>query len=191
MSRKTAESKEIWELILSDYYRISGNKSKIGVIKKVLKGDSFAFNFYFRLSRSKNKVVYLFSRIMYRKYKIKYGVYIPIDTEIGPGFFIAHGRDVTINQNVIIGKNCCIHQYSTIAGSPDKGVPVIGDNVFIFASVNIIGEVKIGNSAVIGAGSVVTKDIPEGATVAGVPAKVLNFTGLSNEYIKGKNLYQE
>ena len=52
---------------------------------------------------------------------------------------------------------------------------MIGDNVDMFANVNIIGGVKIGNNAIIGAGAVVVRDVPENAVVAGVPAKVIRY----------------
>ncbi len=67
--------------------------------------------------------------------------------------------------------------------------PVIGDNVYIGAGAVILGAVKIGNNAAIGANSVVTHDVPEGARVAGAPARVINNRGTAdmiNNLVKGE-----
>lgn len=56
-----------------------------------------------------------------------------------------------------------------------NGLPIIGDNVSLGATVTIIGNVKIGNNVTIGAGSVVVKDVPDNCVVAGNPAKIIRY----------------
>lgn len=87
---------------------------------------------------------------------------------------------VTIGNNVWIGPNVGIytpnHAFDSKERSDgyEKSLPVvIGDNVWIGGGVNIIGGVRIGGNSIIGAGSVVTKDIPAGVIVAGNPAKII------------------
>lgn len=63
-----------------------------------------------------------------------------------------------------------------IVYGPNGGVPIIGNNVVLAAGLKIIGNVKIGNN-VVGAGAVVTKDIPDGAVVVGVPARIVSMSG--------------
>lgn len=58
-------------------------------------------------------------------------------------------------------------------GSTSKGVPVIGDNVNMGVHAVVIGNIKIGNGCIIGAGAVVTKSFPENSVIAGVPAKII------------------
>lgn len=71
-------------------------------------------------------------------------------------------------------------QYQSVLtiGTNKRTPAVIGDNVYIGPSVCIVEDVNIGNNSSIGAGSVVVKDVPENATVAGVPAKVLNYDNI-------------
>ena len=57
---------------------------------------------------------------------------------------------------------------------PSAGVPTIGDSVVIFAGAKILGNIHIGDGAVIGANAVVTKDVPTNAVVAGVPARIIS-----------------
>lgn len=108
------------------------------------------------------------------------GVELPWKTRVGSGLRLDHGQGLVVNDHAIIGKNCHLRHATTIGNKehPDgtySGSPVIGDSVKIGAHVVILGAVKVGDNAVIGAGSVVTKDVPSGATVVGNPARVLKI----------------
>ena len=92
---------------------------------------------------------------------------------IGYGFYIGHSTSMVINADTIIGNNVNLSPFLSI-GSNHKSPAVIGDNVYVGPHVCLVEHVRIGNNATIGAGAVVTKDVPENATVAGVPAKVLH-----------------
>ena len=96
---------------------------------------------------------------MHKHYSVKYGLDIPRTTKIGYGLYIGHGLGAVINPLTIIGNNCNISQFLSIGSN--HGTPaIIGDNVYIGPHVSIVENVKIGNNVTIGAGSVVTKDIP-------------------------------
>lgn len=101
-------------------------------------------------------------------------IQIPIQTRIGYGLYIGHNGPVIINGSTFIGNNVNLSQFTTIGSNSDQAA-VIGDNTYIGPNVCIVEHVKIGNNVSIGAGSVVTKDIPDNATAAGNYAKVLNF----------------
>ena len=81
---------------------------------------------------------------------------------------------MVVNGGTIIGNNVNLSQFLNIGTNHDTPA-IIGDNVYIGPQVSIIEDVRIGNNSTIGAGAVVTKDVPENATAAGVPAKVLNL----------------
>ena len=100
-------------------------------------------------------------------------------TIIGEGFEIYHSAHASvIGPGTIIGKNVSLRQNTTIGAkgfANSEKSPVIMDNVTIGPNVCIIGDITIGKGAVIGAGAVVVKDVPENAIVAGNPAKVIRL----------------
>lgn len=105
------------------------------------------------------------------------------NTSIGPGLFIMHGNGTSVAA-VRIGKNCWIHQHVVIGYGKafelagvfpqlETDTPSIGNNVTIYAGAKVLGRVKIGDNATIGANSVVVQDVPANATVMSAPAKVI------------------
>lgn len=95
---------------------------------------------------------------------------------IGRNLFIDHGF-VVIGETSVIGDNVTMYQGSTLGGTnPTNGIggkrhPTIGDDVIVSLGAAILGPLMIGRGARIGANAVVTKDVPEGATMVGIPAK--------------------
>jgi serine O-acetyltransferase len=106
-----------------------------------------------------------------------YNSSIPYQAKIGKGSRFAYGGiGVVIHKRVVIGRNCNIGSNTTIGGkSGHYNVPVIGDNVFIATGSRVLGPIEIGNNVIIGANSVVVKNIESNTVVAGVPAKVLKM----------------
>jgi serine O-acetyltransferase len=171
--------KDIYQYILSDYTRCYGRgvHSSRKVIFKALiaMNRGFTYCFWLRMSmRKEGNPFYLFARWKHRRLSRKYSVYIPAGTKIGYGLFIGHDMGIIINPGTIMGNNINLSQFTTI-GSNNSTPAVIGDNVYIGPSVCIVEDVHIGNNVTIGAGAVVVKDIPDNATVAGVPAKVISY----------------
>lgn len=91
---------------------------------------------------------------------------------VGPGLFIEHGYATTITAQRL-GAGCWINQNVTIGFGSRPGRPVLGDGVYVRTGAVVLGRVTVGDHAQIGANSVVTKDIPAGAIVGGVPARVI------------------
>lgn len=94
---------------------------------------------------------------------------------IGGGLYIAHIGGIHINPQAIIGSNCDIAHRVTIGASAmgRQGSPVVGDRVYIGTGATLVGKIKIGNGARIAANTLVMSNIPEGATVMGVPGRIV------------------
>jgi serine O-acetyltransferase len=92
--------------------------------------------------------------------------------EFGPGFVLIHASGTVINGSVRGGSRIYIEHQVTI-GAENRVSPVIQDDVFIGAGARVIGNVKVGSHARIGANAVVVRDVPAYSTVAGVPARVV------------------
>ena len=95
---------------------------------------------------------------------------------IGTSVFLDHATGIIVGALVSIGDEVTIYQNATIGRKQDDPVraPRIGRGVFISSGVTILGDVSIGDHAKIGAGSVVTHDVPAGCTAVGVPARLTN-----------------
>lgn len=160
--------------IKSDLIRYSGEYSLRSLLINYVKNRSFKYSFWLRMTEHENVLLRIIAIIFHKNLSNRYSIQIPRKTKIGYRLYIGHHMCIVVNPTATIGNNVNISQFTTI-GSNSGEAACIGDNVYIGPSVCIVDSVKIGNNVTIGAGSVVTKDIPDNATAAGVPARVLNF----------------
>lgn len=103
------------------------------------------------------------------------GIEIHPGARIGRRFFIDHGMGVVIGETSEIGDDCTLYHGVTLGGTSwEKGKrhPTLGDDVIIGAGAKILGPIQVGNGARIGSNAVVVKDVPEGATMIGIPARM-------------------
>jgi serine O-acetyltransferase len=105
--------------------------------------------------------------------EITTGISIPASVRIGHSFYIGHFGGIILNAKTIIGNNCNLAQGVTIGISglgEHRGVPIIGNNVYVGANAVVAGKIKIGNNVLIGACSLVNSDVEENSVMLGVPA---------------------
>ena len=105
------------------------------------------------------------------------GIEIHPGAMIGRRFFIDHGMGVVIGETALIGDDCTLYHGVTLGGTSwNKGKrhPTLGDGVVVGAGAKILGPITIGRGAKIGSNAVVVKDVPEGATAVGIPARILD-----------------
>ena len=111
--------------------------------------------------------------LRYRFWSVVTGSEIDLLAQMGGGLLLPHPNGVIIHPKARIGINCLIHQQVTIGTGEDggEGVPVIEGHVKIYSGAKILGPVRIGAHATVGANTVVLVDVPDGATVMGGMAK--------------------
>ena len=132
----------------------------------------------------------LIARIISQTSRFFTGIEIHPGAKIGKNLFIDHGMGVVIGETSEIGNNVTIYHAVTLGGiSPsidserqrhEKRHPTIGNDVVIGSGAQIIGPIKVGNGSRIAANAVVVNDVPEGATMVGVPAKVIKTGNKGN-----------
>ena len=116
------------------------------------------------------------------------GIEIHPSATLGRGLFIDHGTGVVIGETAAIGNNVTLFQGVTLGGTGKergKRHPTIGDNVVIGAGAKVLGNIRVGNDAMIGANAVVIRDVPDHSTVVGVPGRI---TRTKDRHFPGINL---
>lgn len=119
------------------------------------------------------QILQFFCMLWQKGIEITTGISIPASVQIGPSFYIGHFGGIILNANTRIGNNCNISQGVTIGVSgldEKRGVPVIGDEVYIGANAVLAGKINIGDNALIGACSLVNTNVESNSVMLGVPA---------------------
>jgi serine O-acetyltransferase len=122
--------------------------------------------------------------------EITTGISLPCTAQIGPGLHLPHCGMRVVNARAVIGSDCCISQGVTIGISgcgEMRGVPVVGNRVYIGVNAVVAGKISVGDDVLIGANSLVNRDVPSHCTVLGVPAVVVSEKS-SEEYLAAKKI---
>lgn len=174
----------------ADLYRYHGD-GRLKFWRHFLFTPGYKYTVWMRLAGwASNSKLTLFTfgwflKWMLMRCRYKYGIAIPEYTEIGPGLFINRFGAIYMNGDAVIGANVNIAQM-TLIGQANRGKragsPTVGDRVYVGVGTCIVGRITVGNGVVVGVNSVVSRDIPEDAVVAGTPAEILSMQG-STGYI--------
>lgn len=166
--------------LCKDYRRYRKNKSTpINMIVLSLIHSGFRAVVLYRFGNYLRKIRLRYLAVIIEKI-MHHACYCWISTKatIGEGFLIAHVGSIVIASDTVIGKFCDIRQNTTLGGNYSKKIngrtkPIIGDNVSIGTGAVIVGPVEVGSNSIIGANSVVTRNVLPNTIVSGVPAKVI------------------
>jgi len=161
-------SKEKETIIFDLYARKQLKKSSLTVCYdlscELLINTYFRTLFYFRTKG-------FFANVLRFFYPKNNSFIIDVNTKIGEGLVLAHPYCTILNATSI-GKNVYINHLVTV-GEKNNKKPIIGNNVELHANCIVIGGITIGDNAIIGAGAVVVKDVPDNAVAVGNPAQII------------------
>lgn len=149
------------------------------VIGRFLFGEPIEKLYYRALKYTKKGRFFNYVAIYFiKKINRKFSCYLSAKASVGEGIKFPHPVGVVIGDGVVISERVTIYQNVTLGaarlGEGQKGLyPKIGSDVVIFAGAKIIGNITIGDGAIIGANAVVTKSIPANSSAVGIPAKVI------------------
>ena len=104
------------------------------------------------------------------------GIEIHPAARIGARVFIDHGMGVVIGETAEVGNDCTLYHGVTLGGvswSKGKRHPTLGNHVVVGAGAKVLGAITVGNGVRIGCNAVVLKDVPEGATIVGIPGRIV------------------
>lgn len=128
-----------------------------------------------RLPRALRGPSLVLARWWHQRVRLQCALDIPWSLQAGPGLKLLHGVGIVVNADTVIGTNVTIMQCVTIGGT-QRGIPIIEDDVIVCANATVLGAIRLGRGAVVGAGAVVVKDVPAGGNVVGNPARSLPRT---------------
>lgn len=126
------------------------------------------------------QILTLFCLLWQKLIELTTGISIPASVKIGHSFYIGHFGGIIMNSNTIIGTNCNISQGVTIGVSGrgnQRGVPIIGNNVYIGANAVVAGKIIVGDNVLIAACSLVTQNAEANGVYSGVPAVKISEAG--------------
>ncbi len=148
------------------------------MVRVFLTSDSFRVVSLFRVRQLARRAHLGPLNRLLRLYQMAiYGVEIGKDVTLGEGVYFVHTLGIILGGNAVIGDRVRFMGNNTVGTARDDGYPHIGNDVIIGCGARILGKITVGDGAVIGANAVVLEDVPAGATVVGVPARVVSTAG--------------
>jgi len=155
---------------------VYGDLSRRSILKALFTDGTFAMIAYRLMQWSQRHRLFPLA-MFFNKLNAVFGrCVIGRNAVFGPGFVLIHSDGVVINSSVTGGKNIKLEHQVTI-GAENNESPTLEDDVFVGAGARIIGSLKVGSGARIGANAVVHRDVPAGATAVGVPARIIRTSG--------------
>lgn len=175
-------------LFQEDIYRYYGD-NRIPAFYRIFPSPEIKYLKLLRASQKSRGLLRKLYRTRLLSLQRKTHIQIPAETKIGGGFYIGHLGRIIISPNAVLGRNVNIATGVTIGKTnrgTHKGVPVIGDCVWIGTNAVIVGGINIGDDVLIAPNAYVNKDIPSHSIVLGNPCTVISRVNATMDYIDNK-----
>jgi len=186
--------KTLKNIISEDLYRYTGQTDYKSYRRFIIREPPFKFTVYLRkfqfYSKKENaKLKALWYRLLLRRLRYKFGLWIPNNVKIGRGFYIGHTGTIVINEKAVIGDNVNISQGITIGqinSGKKQGCPVICNNVWIGTGAVVVGKIVINEDVIIAPNAFVNFDVPSHSVVIGNPGQIHYKNNATEYYIINK-----
>lgn len=145
--------------------------------------------FYRKTQFASNRIIKKLYHVLLFWWSERHGIEVDYHVKCGPGLYIGHPHGITINYQVVMGKNVNIHKNVTIGREnrgTREGTPTIGNEVWIGIGSTVVGNITIGDDVLIAPNSFVNCDIPDHSIVIGNPCKIIHRDNATEGYINNK-----
>jgi serine O-acetyltransferase len=165
--------RELWD-DARELARIAHGRADISaMLKTILNTDSYQVTAMHRLGRLARRWRILGAgHVLRRLQAIVHGIEIGKDVELGHGVYFIHTLGTVVGGDAKVGNRVRFLGNNTVGTAKENGYPVIEDDVWIGAGARILGPIRVGARATIGANAVVIADVPADSVAVGVPATV-------------------
>lgn len=160
-----------------DLFNNDGARGRLAALRAFVLCPGFSVVTRYRLARAwrhSGRLRRLAARLLWLSNTRAFGCYISPAAEIGPGLILPHPVGVVIGEGSVIGRDVTLYQNVTLGrkSAHDERYPRIEDGVTVYAGATLIGPINVGAGAVVAAQAVVTCDVPAGALAVGAPARI-------------------
>ncbi len=165
--------KTFWRQVVDDAQELASSNSADPSIRTALKSDGFQVLVIQRLrERARHYKVPVVNHLLRRFTSVIYGLELGNGITVGDGVSFVHPIAVVVGGSASVGARVRFMGNNTVGTAKDNGSPTIEDDVIVGCGARILGPIRIGRGAVIGANAVVLNDVPPGAVVTGVPGVI-------------------
>lgn len=178
------------EVFSKDVYRYYGTFRE-PLLKRIFRPPELRYLYFLRRCSQPGmpRVLAYYYKLRLRWLSHRTHLQIGSTTRIGEGFYIGHYGRLNINHQAVLGRNVNVATGVTIgetARGPKKGVPIIGDDVWIGTNAVVVGKVRIGNDVLIAPLTFVNFDVPDHSIVIGNPGRIIPREGATEGYLQNR-----